>query len=425
MSDVADIVVVGAGMVGAATALQLQRLGRKVILVDRQPPGSETSYGNAGVISGLNIQITIPRHPLQLAQLLLNRVPYFRQNLFALPSTLPWLWAFWRASSDSNLWRIALQSQPLFSNAIAEHLCLASLSRASHLLRDVGYLSIIRDKAKLSAISRDKRLALACDYPFRIISTEEIAELEPFLKPGAAGGLYWPGTYHTQAPDQLVKAYVEALVRSGGEFRQMCVTKLRRHKNGTWDVESLNDTIQSRNVVISAGPWSKKLLEPLGYNLPLGSKRGYHLHFQPKDGASLTRPVKDDEYGFVLSPMDQGIRLCVGVELDHFDAPASDMLVKGVLGPARELFPIAEPLESSPWLGRRPTFPDQLPMIGAAPGHQGLWFNFGHGHYGLTLGPTSGKLLAEMIDKRVLSMDPAPFAPLRSFRPRAAVKSMG
>ncbi|MER9076727.1 FAD-binding oxidoreductase [Mesorhizobium sp. M0904] len=422
MKNIADIIVIGAGIVGAATALQLQVLGRKVILVDRQPPGSETStsYGNAGIIGGLNGQLTIPRNLLQLAPVILNRTPFFRQNIFALPSTLPWLWALWRASSDSNLWRLALQSQPLFSSAIAEHVRLAELSGSSHLLRDVGFLSIIRDKAKLDAISREQRLSFMTDYPFRIISTEEITELEPFLKPGAAGGLYWSGAYHTQAPDQLVKAYAGALVRFGGEFRQMDVTRVGLHKNGTWRVESQNDIIHSNNVVISVGPWSKMLLKPLGYSLPLGFKRGYHLHFQPECGARLSRPVKDDAYGFVISPMHQGIRLSVGVELDHFDAPASDRLVRRVLPRARELFPIAEPVESSPWLGRRPTFPDQLPMIGAAPNHRGLWFNFGHGHWGLTLGPASGKLLADMIDNRPLAVDPAPFAPLRSFRPRAA-----
>jgi D-amino-acid dehydrogenase len=158
------------------------------------------------------------------------------------------------------------------------------------------------------------------------------------------------------------------------------------------------------------GPWSDLVFRPLGYNIPLAVKRGYHLHLAPGGNAVLNHPVLDTDNGFLLAPMNRGIRLTTGVEFARRDAPATPIQVERALPKARALFPLGEPIDAQPWKGARPCLPDMLPVIGRAPRHPGLWFDFGHQHHGLTLGPVTGRLLAEMMTGETPFADPAPFA---------------
>jgi D-amino-acid dehydrogenase len=162
--------------------------------------------------------------------------------------------------------------------------------------------------------------------------------------------------------------------------------------------------------VVALGPWSDQVFRPLGYSIPLAVKRGYHLHLAPRGNAVLNHPVLDSDQGFLLAPMNRGIRLTTGVEFARRDAPPTPVQVDRALPRARNLFPLGEPVETTPWMGARPCLPDMLPVIGKAPRHKGLWFDFGHQHHGLTLGPATGRLLAEMMTGETPFADPTPFA---------------
>ena len=138
-------------------------------------------------------------------------------------------------------------------------------------------------------------------------------------------------------------------------------------------------------------------MRPLGYSIPLNVKRGYHLHLTARGNAVLHHPVLDSDRGYLLAPMNRGIRLTTGVEFAHRDAPSDPIQVERALPRAHALFPLGDPIDAKPWKGARPCLPDMLPVIGKAPRHPGLWFDFGHQHHGLTLGPATGRLLAEMM----------------------------
>ncbi|HLJ69881.1 MAG TPA: FAD-binding oxidoreductase, partial [Roseiarcus sp.] len=146
---------------------------------------------------------------------------------------------------------------------------------------------------------------------------------------------------------------------------------------------------------------------------PLGAKRGYHMHYGAKGNATLSRPVLDAEMGYVLTPMARGIRLTTGAEFARRDDPPSSAHLDRLEPFARALFPLAERRDAAPWLGRRPCLPDMLPVIGPAPRRASLWLDFGHHHLGLTLGPISGRLLAEMMTGEKPSLDPRPFSAAR------------
>jgi D-amino-acid dehydrogenase len=162
--------------------------------------------------------------------------------------------------------------------------------------------------------------------------------------------------------------------------------------------------------VVALGPWSDLVFGPLGYSIPLNVKRGYHLHLKPRGNAVLNRPVLDSDLGYVLAPMNQGIRLATGVEFARRDARPTPIQLQRALPRARALFPLGEAVDTTPWMGARPCLPDMLPVIGRAPRHAGLWFDFGHQHHGLTLGPATGRLLAEMMTGETPFADPGPFA---------------
>jgi D-amino-acid dehydrogenase len=163
-------------------------------------------------------------------------------------------------------------------------------------------------------------------------------------------------------------------------------------------------------VVVALGPWSDLVFRPLGYSIPLGVKRGYHLHLAPRGNAVLNHPVLDSDLGYLLAPMNRGIRLTTGVEFARRDRPPTPIQLERALPRARALFPLGDALDAKPWMGARPCLPDMLPVIGRAPRHAGLWLDFGHQHHGLTLGPATGRLLAEMMTGETPFADPRPFA---------------
>jgi D-amino-acid dehydrogenase len=179
---------------------------------------------------------------------------------------------------------------------------------------------------------------------------------------------------------------------------------------GGWRFPLPGGAIVAREAVVALGPWSDLVFRPLGYKIPLGVKRGYHLHLAPGGNAVLNHPLLDIDHGYLLAPMDRGIRLTTGAEFARRDAPPTPVQVERALPVARGMFPLGELLDAKPWIGARPCLPDMLPVIGKARRHSGLWFDFGHQHHGLTLGPATGRLLAEMMTGEEPFADPAPFA---------------
>jgi D-amino-acid dehydrogenase len=179
-----------------------------------------------------------------------------------------------------------------------------------------------------------------------------------------------------------------------------------------WRVVLADGELRARHVVVALGPWSADLLRSLGYAVPLATERGYHQEFKPNAARELLRPIHDAETGFLMSPMQNGIRVTSGVELTYRDAPSSFSQLEQSVAAARGVVEFGEAV-AEPWRGSRPTLPDSLPMIGPAPRHAGLWFAFGNQHIGFTTGPATGVAIAAMIAGTPPSFDPAPFSPRR------------
>ncbi|HZP19263.1 MAG TPA: FAD-binding oxidoreductase, partial [Bauldia sp.] len=211
------------------------------------------------------------------------------------------------------------------------------------------------------------------------------------------------------SPGGVTKAYAAGFAADGGRIFTGDALTLRR-TGAAWQVDAAGGPVEAPVVVAALGPWTPDLLKPLRISFPFAVVRGYHRHYRPTGNAYLSRPVLDIENGFVITPMERGIRLTTGYEFAARDAKPTPVQVGRALSLARDLFPLGDPADEDAWLGRRPCLPDSLPVIGWAPRQPGLFLNFGHSHLGFTLGPVSGRLAAEMIAGETPSIDPRPFA---------------
>jgi D-amino-acid dehydrogenase len=410
----ADFIVLGAGIVGTSTALHLLRRGRSVVLVDRRGPGEETSYGNTGIIQREGVvPYPFPRDIALMAQYALNLRPEANLHWSALPKIAPWLYRYWRASTPAQLAAASQAARPLVERCILEHEALMGEAGILGMIRRTGYLRFHRSPEALEAeIAKDASDLKTYGVNFRPVSAQELAEIEPHLRGPKVGGVLMPEPLSVADPGAVVKAYARLFEERGGRLVGGDARTIVQSGNG-WQVRTVDGPIAAGAVVLALGPWSDDIFRPLGYRLPFGVKRGYHMHFKPQGNATLNRPVIDVENGYALTPMVKGIRLTTGAEFALRDAPPSPVQLDRAEPLAREIFPLGERVDAEPWLGRRPCLPDMLPVIGRAPRHDGLWLNFGHHHLGFTLGPVTGRLLAEMMTGEAPFTDPAPYRPDR------------
>ncbi|AXS40098.1 FAD-dependent oxidoreductase [Breoghania sp. L-A4] len=390
----ADVLVLGAGMVGVSTALALQEAGRDVVLADRKGPGLETSYGNAGVIQSEAVE----PYPLPLALTTLLKIAFKRGNSVnyhwnALPSYLRPLRLYFAASLPARHKAISQTYAGLIRRATADHAPLIAAAGADNLIRRTGLRFVYRSQPALDAAAANAA-RLASEYGVQVVaqSPSELAVAEPHLNPGLAGAVYWPEAWSCADPGGLTQAYAALFASRGGRILVSDADTLCE-RGGGWAVSSHEGPVTAKEVVIALGPWSPVLLNRFGYDIPLLRKRGYHRHFA--GGGTLNAPLLHDESATVLSSMVKGLRILTGAELACFDAAPTPVQLRRSTAAAAGLIDIGKPVEAEVWSGCRPCMPDMLPLTGKAPRHKGMWFHFGHGHQGFTLGPTTAALLAE------------------------------
>jgi D-amino-acid dehydrogenase len=291
---------------------------------------------------------------------------------------------------------------------VAEHEALMAEAKAMPYLRKTGWLKVYRTEKSFQALRREFDLAAQFGLPLQALDTAGALALEPSLKPIFPHAVYWPQAASVSNPYALTRAYAARFGSLGGVTLNGDARSLHRAGN-RWRVDTDEGALDAPEVVVALGPWSRDLLDSHGLRLPLAVKRGYHRHFRAQGNAGLSRPVLDGVPGYVITPMEMGLRITSGVEFAPRDAPPTPVQFDRILPRARELFPIGERADDRTWMGARPSFPDSRPVIGRAPGLAGLWLAIGHAHWGLTLGPATGRMIAEMMAGDQPFVDPAPF----------------
>ncbi len=406
-----EVIVIGAGMVGTSVAWHLQKNNAQVLLLDKKLPGSETSYGNAGLIQREAIHThPFPRHLTEMIRVLPNQGTDIRYRIPAILRYHQALLQYWKYSTPASVKKIEAEWQTLIEHCTTEHQTMIEASGADELITRDGWLQLHRSEETFK-----EAIAAAIDarnqgVEHNVLTVDELKAMEPSANFDAfVGAIHWLNSWQVSNPSSLVKAYAKNFQEMQGTIKESSVKEIVQEENG-WKVVTDNDTYYSDKLVIAAGPWSNDLIKPLGYDLPLFPMRGYHQHFKVNEKNTIHHSMFDMDKGFVMGPMQQGIRITTGAEMTTMNAPKNFGQLNTVLKLARKILPLEDAVESEAWAGSRPCMPDMKPVIGPAPKHDKLWFAFGHSHQGFTLGPMTGRIVEEMIYEKPLLVDIKPFS---------------
>ena len=321
----ADVIVLGAGMVGVSVALHLQKRGRDVVLIDRREAGQETSYGNAGLIQReAFFPYTFPREFGTILSYALNNRRDAVYHLSALPRIAPWLFRYWQNSTPERVERSARALAPLMARCVEEHdaLIAEAGAAAQRVVHRGGWLNCFRSQESFHQAVADARRLDQYGVDYVVLTGPQLRELEPHMSEAIIGAIHFRGSPTSSDPGMLTKAYADLFTRKGGRFCTGDARRLAVQPSG-WSVATETGPIEAREAVVALGPWSDDVFRPLGYDIPLAVKRGYHMHYGTQGNATLGHPVRDADGGFALAPMTKGIRLTTGVEFADRDAPPS------------------------------------------------------------------------------------------------------
>jgi len=394
-----SVIVIGAGIVGTATARALQRAGHAVTLVDSGEPGKATSYGNAGFIAIDHVlPLARPSTLKRVPQMLMDRNGPLTVHPPSIPYLLPWMARFARAAYSMAEVRKGMDSFGLLmAEANIAWKAEIQASGLGELFKSRGALYVYESETSFAAAAEERELQKAKGTDFEIVDGNRARELAPGLSSHIVRGVYYPHGMHTINPYRVVTTLAERFAADGGIVQRARVRGFVRDGDRVTAVQLTDSTLPADAVVIAAGRASGELTRLLGFNAPLVAERGYHVMLAP-DNVRFDLPVSPAERGFFITPMEEGLRVAGTVELAAPHQPPSwhraDLLVQHL----KTIFPGVGGAELSRWIGERPSLPDFRPAIGRAPRLANVYCGYGHQHVGLTLATATGRLIARQMD---------------------------
>jgi D-amino-acid dehydrogenase len=397
MSDAAGIAVVGAGIVGACIAYALRKRGHAVTLIDRDAPGQGCSFGNSGAVSpGSVVPLALPGTLSSVPGMLGHPESPLYLPWRYLPRALPWLLRFSASARPARVQASVARLSELHAKAVARHRALTREVGVPELLLSRGHLHLYPDAAALAKDALGWRLREEHGYRPQRLDRAGIVALEPNAPAGYGVGMFLDDHATIVNPWRYVQAIASAFTSAGGVLQRTEVTRIAPSDRG-WEVHQAGGPAQRHaTLVVAAGAWSRRLLDPVGVHLHLESQRGYHVQFRGR--APVTRTVVLADRKVFCTPMEQGLRVGGTVEIGGLDAPPDPRRSAVLSRIATQAFPDLSLAGATHWMGHRPCMPDSVPVIGAAPGHPRLLLAVGHGHLGLTDAPHTGERIADLVD---------------------------
>lgn len=410
MSEQRTVTIIGAGIIGLCCARALQRRGRTVTVIDPNEPGRGTSYGNAGILAAGSV---LPEgHPglwKRLPGLLLDRTGPLTIRPGYLPQMLPWLLRFMASTTPGRVEEISKALAAIVMPGVQQYLDLLDDVAADQVpIRRQGclYLYPKREDVKAAEPANDARRRRGVEI--ETLGPDEVRQLIPAIGPDMAGGALATQSGHATSPlalSQLLAAQIEA---AGGSFIRAKAMGFTIGDEGPSHVRTDQGEIEVEDVVIAAGAFSKPLAAALGNKVPLDTERGYHMML-PQPKIEIRVPMLISSLGFGVTPMNDGLRLAGTVEFGGLKAPPDYNRAQILLNHAKRLFPGLGDEGAVPWMGHRPSMPDSLPVISRSSRFSRVFYAFGHGHLGLSLGAVTGRMIADLVQDRVSDIDPTPY----------------
>ncbi len=408
-----EITVIGAGIIGISSALALQSCGHAVTVLDREGVGAGASSGNAGAFAFTDIvPLATPGIMREAPKWLLDPSgPLSVPPAYAL-KIAPWMLRFWRAS-----WR------DRYARSMAAQSSLMALSRAAlerqvkgvdgeALMQREGQLQLYEGEAEFRASLPTWQLREAHGIRFELLqSPEAIAEIQPGLDRRFTHAGFTPDWLNTCDPAAWLRHLADRFVALGGRIEQAEVTALAQ-EGARVRLTTGSGARAADRVVVAAGAWSHHLARTLGDRLPLETERGYNTTL-PAGAFDLRTHLTFGGHGFVVSRIKGGVRVGGAVELGGLRLPPNYKRARVLLDKAAEFLPGLKTSGGTRWMGFRPSMPDSLPVIGAAPRADRVIYAFGHGHLGLTQAAGTAELVRDLVRRGIPEINPAPFAPTR------------
>ncbi|MGB3500740.1 MAG: FAD-binding oxidoreductase [Mesorhizobium sp.] len=409
----ADIVIIGAGIIGICAAAHLAEAGQRVLVIDRSGFCEETSAGNAaafafsdvlplahkGMMKNLPRWLSDPLGPLAI------RPSY-------LPQLLPWLWRFWRAGHADTAKAVAAQVS-LVQLAQSEWMGLMDRSGTRHMLREDGSLELYESEAEFRGALPGWSVRQAHGIEFRHVEGEDLAALQPGLSRQFVKGTFVPGWKTVDDPKLLGQAVWAYAKVKGAQFLRATVASIEAGQGGPVEIVLEGGRrVTAPKLLVSAGAWSHLWTRRFGDRVPLETERGYNTTL-PQGAFDLKRQLIFSAHGFVVTPLSTGLRVGGAVELGGLKLPPNFARSKAMLEKARRFLPGLKTEGGREWMGYRPSTPDSLPVIGRSRSSHNVVYAFGHGHLGLTQAAATGRLARELMLGQAPAIDLSPFSPQR------------
>jgi D-amino-acid dehydrogenase len=405
------VIVVGAGVIGAACAYYLSRSGWSVEVVDRGEFGAGCSHGNCGFVC--------PSHVLPLAEpgavgrtlkaLLKKDSPFYVKPRLD-PTLWSWLWRFTRRCNYDAMMEAGRAIQALLNSSRALYDQLMREEPLDCEWETRGLLFVIQSQEGMDHFAKtDRLLRDAFNMPAERYDDAALLKLEPALMPGVAGGWLYRGDAHLR-PDRLMKSWKSVLESRGVRIRKHCEMKGIIGERRAQAIQISEGRLEADAFVVAAGALTPMLNTQLGCRVPIQPGKGYSITM-PRPRICPTYPMVFEEHRVAVTPMQSGYRIGSTMEFAGYDTTLNrrrlDLLREGARHYLQE--PFCEPVEEE-WYGWRPMTPDSMPIIDRSPAFENVIIAAGHNMLGLSMAPGTGKLVAEMLGGGDTHIDPSPYA---------------
>jgi len=405
------VAVIGAGIIGVCIAFFLKKNGHKVTLIDQNNPGTQTSFGNAGLFANHEcVTANSPHLWKNFPSMLVSKNSPLVIDWFYVLTHLPWAIRFLRNCTSERVDHIAKSLSNFSSHAGLAYEEIFDEVDVSQIIVHKEPIFLYESKELFEKNQYAFNLRKKNNVHFDVINKEDIAKMEPSLAPIYYKGMILKGESFTKSPLQITLKIFDDFINNGGHFVLSKIDSIIR-KGDFLFLKYKKQEYQFDKIVVAAGAWSNFLAKTIGDNFPLDTERGYHIIFENNNNL-LTRPVGWAKTGFYMTPMEDGIRAAGTVEIAGLIKPMNKNILAMIETTARSILPKLGKVKSQ-WMGFRPTLPDSLPVIGESRKCKNVYYAFGHQHLGLSLAAVTGKVMRSLIENQPTNINIDSLSPYR------------
>ena len=406
-----NIAVVGAGIIGVCSAFFLQKSGFKVTLFDKEEPGTMTSFGHACTFADYaNIPVNSPDLFRKIPSMLIKSDGPLSVDLFYILKNLPWAYKFFLNCRKNKVEGIANSLASILRHSRLSYDQIFKEVNVFEYIKNEENIYIYDSKKSYEAALKDTNLRKKNNIEVKELSKKEVYDLEPQLAPVYHAGQLFVGSRHTTNPLAVTKKIFESFIEGGGVYKRENIKNIIQKENSIEVIFNQNKK-EFDEIVVAAGAWSNTIANMIGETFPLDTERGYHVLFETSQKL-IDRPIGWSQSGFYLIQIEGGIRAAGTVEIAGLNKPPNEKRIKMIEKQARRILPQLGKVKST-WLGRRPTLPDALPVIGRSNKNKNVLYAFGHQHIGWTLAAVTGMAIDKLAKNSRPNFNIDAFSPSR------------